>query len=99
MQGRTHVFLHNQIAVGIDWSTWSKPRCGKTFDELQKEVFGKFKTMGDKAWGGHGYKGHDLATYGNCCWRGDDMLVDLPGRAMEFIRYYLKMADKDVCKW
>jgi hypothetical protein len=87
------------FALGIDWSTWSKPRCNNNLEEILYEVFSQFTTQGERAWGGHGYRGHDLASYGNCCWRGADVMVDLPGRAMEYLRHHLMISDKAVCEW
>jgi hypothetical protein len=73
--------------------------CVKHFEELLDEIFSQFSSEGEKANGGHGYLGVDLAGYGSCTWRGYDVLVHLPGRAMEFLRYYLKIPDQQTCRW
>jgi len=86
-------------ALGIDWSTWSKPNCNNMLLVEVGEVLRQFRTNNEKAWWGHGYTGWDVASYGSCVWRADSVLVDLPGRAMEYIRHFLKIPDRSVCQW
>jgi len=86
-------------ALGIDWSTWSKVNCSNTLLMEVGDILRQFRTQDRKAWWGHGYKGWDVASYGSCVWRDDCLLVDLPGRAMEYIRYFLKIPDVGVCRW
>jgi hypothetical protein len=87
------------VGMGVDWATWSKPRCLKDFDAVVDEVLCQFTTQGQKAFAGHGYRGLDVAGYGCCGWRGADILVNLPARALEFARHFLKIPDQAMCRW
>lgn len=97
---------------GIDYLTESLPRHPHPL-ELCREIEAMLQTSGQEVLWGHGYKGKDICGgYGQVLMRqcrdsGDgDVLVRLPGRAMDWIREAnalseseLQCTDADVCRF
>ena len=97
---------------GIDYLTQSYPRHPEPM-QLCKEIEAMLRSAGQEVQWGHGYKGKDICGgYGQILMRqcrdsGDgDVLVRLPGRAMDWIREAnalseseLQCTDADVCRF
>ncbi len=102
----------HRIWVGVDYLTVSLPRCDKApleFKELQEWL----QATGTECRGDHGYRGLEVCGgYGQllhrqCSESGDaDLLVRLPGRALDWIRDAnvfsdgeYQCTDADICRF
>jgi hypothetical protein len=87
------------LTCGIDWLTVSKPKARKKLQEILEEISALLRSTHEGKYGGHGYRGVDVALYGKLLTRGDDILVELPGQAMQHVRETLRIPDAELCRW
>jgi hypothetical protein len=85
----------------VDWLSWSKPRTpASEKDALWESIIRTFSSSGEKATVlQSGYAGFDLAGYGSVLQRGTDLLVILPGQAMQFLRNAKGFSDVWLLNW
>ena len=86
-------------SCGVDYLTLSKPRSIKDFHDVIRDVVKTYRSNREITTGHRGYRGWDLACYGNITWRGSDIKVNLPGAALQFVRHNLKQSSQDTCRW
>jgi hypothetical protein len=101
-----------RVWVGVDYLTVSLPRCDSA-PELFEELKDWLRPTGTECRGDHGYRGLEICggygqlLYRQCSESGDaDLLVRLPGRALDWIREKnilseteYQCTDADICRF
>jgi len=82
-------------SVCLDWLEFRK-QCVEDMNDVLFEIRHKFKTFRERRQFKHGYEGIDLAIDGSLTTRGSYVRVELPGQAMQYVRYGLGMKDEAV---
>jgi hypothetical protein len=88
----------------LDWLRVCKAHIGKNIQEIIKLVSEKLTSTGEETSFGHGFHGVEVCGYGSLTWRvGNDrkheVLVDLPGQAVEYARTVLRVSDQELCQF
>lgn len=86
------------LSLCVDWLAFGK-NCVQGLNDIQDEIIRTFKSHREVRRLRFDYVGVDLACNGMLSSRGSHVKVELPGQALQYVRYALGITDQKLIEW